>query len=198
MLTPTRSGIPTTYRGTNFRSRLEARWAAFFDLVGWRWTYEPFDTGGWIPDFLIQGWQPLLVEIGPCVTEDDYRQKAAKAHEAARCGRIAEREVLVLGSVIAPDITLGSGELAAGLLGESIPGHAADDCPTGGWSCNHQPGLWLEAAAWAAGSTGLGVYHTYGMYGHRPHGDGHEQPLRRSTELDEMWRRAGNEVQWRR
>jgi hypothetical protein len=29
--------IPTRYRNTNFRSRLEAKWAAFFDIVGWRW-----------------------------------------------------------------------------------------------------------------------------------------------------------------
>ncbi|MEA2669684.1 MAG: hypothetical protein QOJ33_2618, partial [Chloroflexota bacterium] len=29
--------IPTTYDGVNFRSRLEAKWAAFFDLLGWRW-----------------------------------------------------------------------------------------------------------------------------------------------------------------
>ena len=27
--------IPTTYAGVRFRSRLEARWAAFFDLCGW-------------------------------------------------------------------------------------------------------------------------------------------------------------------
>jgi len=43
--------IPTAYANTNFRSRLEARWAAFFDLVGWKWIYEPFDFEGWIPDF---------------------------------------------------------------------------------------------------------------------------------------------------
>ena len=29
-----RAGIPTTYANTNFRSRLEARWAALFDLAG--------------------------------------------------------------------------------------------------------------------------------------------------------------------
>jgi len=43
--------IPTTYRNVNFRSRLEARWAAFFDLLEWKWIYEPFDFNGWIPDF---------------------------------------------------------------------------------------------------------------------------------------------------
>ena len=48
--------IPTTYAGVNFRSRLEARWAAFFDLCGWEWEYEPrFDfITGWLPDFMIK------------------------------------------------------------------------------------------------------------------------------------------------
>jgi hypothetical protein len=33
--------IETRYAGCHFRSRLEARWAVFFDAVGWRWQYEP-------------------------------------------------------------------------------------------------------------------------------------------------------------
>ena len=198
MVLATRSGIPTTYAGTNFRSRLEARWASFFDLVGWRWTYEPFDTGSWIPDFLIQGPDPFLVEVGPCVTEDDYRAKSAKAQLAARNGELAEREVLVLGSVVAPDLRLYNGDVAAGLLGEYIPAHSADECCDP--DCDHGSGLAFDTAAWAAGSVGLGVYHTLLCYGHRPHGDGHESalPTSRRDALDETWRRAGNAVQWRR
>ena len=42
---------PTIYRGVEFRSRLEARYAAFFDLLDWRWSYEPLDLVGWTPDF---------------------------------------------------------------------------------------------------------------------------------------------------
>lgn len=45
------AAIPTTYKNTKFRSRLEARWAATFDLLHWEWVYEPFDLDGWIPDF---------------------------------------------------------------------------------------------------------------------------------------------------
>lgn len=45
------TAIPTRYSGVQFRSRLEARWAAFFDIAGWRWQYEPIDLAGWIPDF---------------------------------------------------------------------------------------------------------------------------------------------------
>lgn len=43
----------TLYSGTLFRSRLEARWAAFFDLAGWKWRYEPVDLAGWTPDFWV-------------------------------------------------------------------------------------------------------------------------------------------------
>jgi hypothetical protein len=32
--------IETEYRGCTFRSRLEARWAVFFDEMGWTWQYE--------------------------------------------------------------------------------------------------------------------------------------------------------------
>lgn len=63
-VTPTKPfGIPTVYAGIQFRSRLEARWAAFFDQCGWRWEYEPFDLPGWIPDFMLEG--RVAVEVKP-------------------------------------------------------------------------------------------------------------------------------------
>ena len=37
----TYGAVETFYKGYRFRSRLEARWAAFFDLCKWRWEYEP-------------------------------------------------------------------------------------------------------------------------------------------------------------
>lgn len=49
------SPIPTRYKGYHFRSRLEARWAVFFDAMGIAWEYEPqgFDIDGtwYLPDF---------------------------------------------------------------------------------------------------------------------------------------------------
>lgn len=42
--------IETQYAGCRFRSRLEARWARFFDHMGIRWQYEP--QGFIIPDRL--------------------------------------------------------------------------------------------------------------------------------------------------
>lgn len=60
---------PTLYADTRFRSRLEARWAVFFDALGIKWVYEPVIEGvnGYLPDFEIgtgyieikpQSWAP--------------------------------------------------------------------------------------------------------------------------------------------
>lgn len=50
--------IETTYKGIKFRSRLEARWAVFFDACGVNWEYEPegFELPNgqyYLPDFLL-------------------------------------------------------------------------------------------------------------------------------------------------
>jgi hypothetical protein len=49
--------IPTRYKGRIYRSKLEARYAAFFDLLGWKYEYEPHVPGivDWSPDFNIFG-----------------------------------------------------------------------------------------------------------------------------------------------
>jgi len=58
--------IETFYRGIRFRSRLESKWAAFFDEVGWRWQYEPIDFEGWIPDFVLFGrTEQIFVDVKP-------------------------------------------------------------------------------------------------------------------------------------
>ncbi len=43
--------IETRYAGCHFRSRLEARWAVFFDRLGTKWEYEQqgYIVGGWDP-----------------------------------------------------------------------------------------------------------------------------------------------------
>jgi len=56
--------IQTAYRAFEFRSRLEAKWAMFFDLCGWNWGYEPTERHGYIPDFVL-GYRPSLVEVKP-------------------------------------------------------------------------------------------------------------------------------------
>ena len=46
--------IPTIYEGRQYRSRLEAKWAAVFHLVGWVVEYEHYDLDGWMPDFIMR------------------------------------------------------------------------------------------------------------------------------------------------
>jgi hypothetical protein len=49
--------IETRYRGYRFRSRLEARWAVFFDTLGVPYDYEPegyaLPSGPYLPDFFL-------------------------------------------------------------------------------------------------------------------------------------------------
>ena len=58
--------VQTLYHGIEFRSKLEARWARFWDSVGWRWQYEPERFGEYLPDFLLMTHKvDMLVEIKP-------------------------------------------------------------------------------------------------------------------------------------
>ena len=45
---------PTLYNGVQFRSRLEAQWACFFDQAKWKWDYAPMDLAGWTPTFRVE------------------------------------------------------------------------------------------------------------------------------------------------
>lgn len=75
------NAIRTNYKRYSFRSRLEARWAAFFDAIGWQWEYEPLDLDGYIPDFSIElRAGPMLLEVKPELTIsllDQYQRKPA-------------------------------------------------------------------------------------------------------------------------
>ncbi len=61
--------IETRYKGYRFRSRLEARWAVFFDAVKTPWEYEPegYDLGtfGWyLTDFFLPD-LGIWIEVKP-------------------------------------------------------------------------------------------------------------------------------------
>lgn len=60
--------IETIYKGYRFRSRLEARWAVFFDALGVKYEYEKegFDIDGtwYLPDFYLPE-MDIFVEIKP-------------------------------------------------------------------------------------------------------------------------------------
>ena len=74
--------IQTRYKGYHFRSRLEARWAVYFDFIGWDWLYETegFSLGGgdfYLPDFLLPD-SDLWVEIKAGRPDENELRKAKK------------------------------------------------------------------------------------------------------------------------
>lgn len=79
--------IETRYAGTYFRSRLEARWAIWFDAMGIPWNYE---IVGWsvgdaryLPDFELPsfGWH---VEIKPSAIPEAEAARLSRVFYAAR------------------------------------------------------------------------------------------------------------------
>jgi len=68
---------PTTYRGIQMRSRLEARAASMLDAAGIDWQYEPrafrtSDGGEYLPDFQIG--PTTFVEVKPWLEEGRERE----------------------------------------------------------------------------------------------------------------------------
>lgn len=69
--------IETRYAGCRFRSRLEARWAVFFDTLGVPWEYEPqgFDlpSGRYLPDFWLPSISSWYEVKGTKPTDDESK-----------------------------------------------------------------------------------------------------------------------------
>jgi hypothetical protein len=179
----TMKAIPTTFDGVNFRSRLEARWAAMFTLLGWRWTYEPIDLAGYIPDFLLHLAAPVLVEVKPSATWEDL-----EVERAALDPRLGgwNGEVLLVGCgplILADDARLGLGLLAEVMpdgsrCWDASPLFFCSDC--GVSSFCHATQSWKSRAC--------------GHYS----GNATSQSIPAQARFDAAWRKAGNEVQWRR
>lgn len=89
--------IETKYKGYKFRSRLEARWAVFFDSAQIPWEYEKegytLRTGEcYLPDFYLPE-QNIFVEVKGEMPNDDYMRKLAQF------GAEIEKSVLVLNGI---------------------------------------------------------------------------------------------------
>lgn len=61
--------LDTTYNRVRFRSRLEARWAVYFDALGIAWQYEPqgyelADGSCYLPDFFLSQVR-MFAEVKP-------------------------------------------------------------------------------------------------------------------------------------
>jgi hypothetical protein len=177
------SGIPTLYDGIQYRSRLEAKWAAFFDLLGWPFQYEPFDLKGWIPDFLILGKYQVLVEVKP-VMEFPERVASQIDRSCPPTGRgrecVNDQEVLILGCSLLIPVAANYGH-SLGWLREC-----------GAWGRAHF-GRWADAKT-------IGFCHSAGSFHDRMSGhyDGDRGPSAHDDRtIIELWNRAGNAVQWK-
>jgi hypothetical protein len=175
----TTSAIPTQFAGINFRSRLEAKWAAFFELCGWHWHYEPLDLNGYIPDFIVQMQRDVLFEVKPFLRFDDPQVDAA-IKKIEQSGWPKQRDAVVVGSVLIPTASCY----------DTAPPHGLGvmmetDCCSAGRcaSCGH-----------ISFSSDLICYgcRLCGRNNRCPVGDSAADP----SEIERLWRQAGNLVQW--
>lgn len=170
------NGIATTYAGTRFRSRLEARWACTFDQLGWQWEYEPFDHDGWIPDFLIVGGRELLIEVKPCATITELEIVALNTPDD-------HRDILALGCVAFP--------------------HGHPDWkrwPAGALVEHHHDGRYYGAAEWGYCDTCdiVTVHHADHSFDCRPCGHHHGYATTANhTLIADAWANARNSTQWK-
>lgn len=81
--------IETEYNGYLFRSRLEARWAVFFDALGIEYHYEPegFNLSGirYLPDFFLPQVN-MWAEVKPTELTDEEKTKCIRLVEATGKG----------------------------------------------------------------------------------------------------------------
>lgn len=113
------NAIETHYAGCRFRSRLEARWAVFFDTLGIEWQYEPqgYLVGpqhtSYLPDFWLPGLE-RWVEVKGLLTAKDFTTLLWAASEVGLPGSpdgadspcledIPQPRILLLGQIHEPD-----------------------------------------------------------------------------------------------
>lgn len=99
--------IETSYKGCRFRSRLEARWAVFFDSLMLPWEYEkegfPLSNGSsYLPDF----WLPQMdcfFEVKGAEPTDSERWKALRLSSESK-----KLVAMAVGSMNVEELTVGS------------------------------------------------------------------------------------------
>lgn len=98
--------IETVYKGYRFRSRLEARWAVFFDAMGVKWEYEPqgyvLDDGtAYLPDFYLhinrRMWHGEPKELSGCFVEVKGEMTEEDEQKIKRFSN--HRPIIVLGNI---------------------------------------------------------------------------------------------------
>jgi hypothetical protein len=198
--------IETEYKGYKFRSRLEAKWAAFFDYLEWKWEYEPIEFDGWIPDFVIYGKEPIYVEVKPVI---EFPQTVFEKIVKSGCND----EFLIVGQTF--PISMSSNYLPCiGWLAEKFPRTeptpnpihlkqgllcSCDNC----WQDTFS--YWWDKAIvgkWQAGGGKFGFCHNTGSFADRISGgydggcNGELWENEDEERIKRIWALACNEVRW--
>lgn len=179
------------FNGRQYRSRLEARWAAFMLLCGWKHEYEYLDLNGWIPDFAVSGHHgnKVWVEVKP---EESFPEDTAVKMEDGLPIKYRERgdELLILGTEPCPlpYAPANHDRPRLGWLGRFAPsidqeGWVWEDCLFGRWTDDAPFGFCDPSLP----------YHDR-ITGER---SGGRLPGAEGDDLARLWAEAGNLVQWR-
>ena len=163
--------IPTWHAGVKFRSRLEARYAAWFDACGVDWLYEPFDLDGYIPDFIIG--KTALVEVKPALGVEELHAAADKVWAS---GWMDGKDSFAMVVGVTPGTSLATFRRANGKTARVVHNHSM-------WVLPYADDITHEFA-------GAEFWSAVGPNGEAPR-LGWSSPT-----LDSKWLDAGNTVQW--
>lgn len=164
--------IQTRYAGHHFRSRLEARWAVFFDTLGIKWEYEPQgylvgyegDRTPYLPDFYLPK-EKLWVEVKGSEDQLDVQllvNAAVPHYGLPNCSWYGEYWVslLVLGPIGRPRRIVETDSGAH--VGYGLPSHSLlsfrKGCVFQGVAYFTEAGVEINPEGGAVGSDGPDVY----------------------------------------
>ena len=182
------NAITTVYRGLRFRSRLEATWACFFDLLQWPWEYEPLDLKGYIPDFVLSfKHESVLVEVKP-LTTIDQTVKPSMAQKKLELSGWQGVAMIVGAGLHGPDDVISS-YAAIGSINRLAAKPPWTMARIGG--CLHcwQTSIHIRKSNWSWVCPLCGVGKLNGL------DDWHVGPA--PVLLDKLWAQAKNTTQWK-
>lgn len=91
--------IDTVYKDYRFRSRLEAKWAVFFEKMGWNWVYEhegfKLPSGPYLPDFYFPDLD-IYAEVKPFEFSEEELKKCSELSELKSKDRIQDGVDVIL------------------------------------------------------------------------------------------------------
>ncbi|MBU0991827.1 MAG: hypothetical protein KJ737_04965 [Proteobacteria bacterium] len=174
------NNIKTLWKFNQYQTLLDARWACMFDLLEWRYEYQPYNINGWVPTFALFGANTILVEVKPYTSLKQFQ--TAKLIQAIDGSPMENKEILLLGSEIFPEAEAFQ-DPAIGWIGE----HGFADPETYEINCWFAYAVFNFNRSW-------GFFHEYGGYNDRMtgryDGDGHLMPPD-YKEVLELWNLAG-------